>query len=45
MERVINVCGTPPHILPLAVVAVGHPKGDFLPKNKYKAEKIHWNKW
>jgi nitroreductase len=45
IEPVVKVCGTPPHVLPLAVVAVGHPKGEHLPKDKYKTEKIHWNKW
>ena len=45
VERVVNVCGTPPHVLPLAVVTVGRPRGEHSPKNKYKAEKIHWNKW
>jgi nitroreductase len=45
VERVVDVCGTPPHVLPLAVVAVGHPKGEHSPKNKYKEAKIHWNKW
>lgn len=45
VERMVSTCGTPPHVLPLAVVAVGRPKGEHSPKNKYKAEKIHWNKW
>jgi nitroreductase len=45
IDRVINVTGIPPHVLPLAVVAVGHPQGEFIPKDKYKESKIHWNKW
>ncbi|MDR2783984.1 MAG: nitroreductase family protein [Treponema sp.] len=45
IERVVKTLDLPPNILPLAVVAVGHPKGEFTPKNKYDEKKIHWNKW
>jgi nitroreductase len=45
IDRVVKVNGIPPHILPLAVVAIGHPKGEFKPKDKYKEHKIHYNKW
>jgi nitroreductase len=42
---VVKTTGIPPHVLPLAVVAIGHPKGEFSPKDKYKKYKIHHNKW
>ncbi|MDR1683720.1 MAG: nitroreductase family protein [Candidatus Symbiothrix sp.] len=45
IERVMKTLDLPPNILPLAVVAVGHPKGEFTPKDKYDEGKIHWNKW
>jgi nitroreductase len=45
VARVITATGIPSHVLPLAVVAVGHPEGKFTPKEKYKESKIHWNKW
>lgn len=30
---------------PLCLVALGYPGGDEQPKDKYKPEKIHWNRW
>ena len=45
MEHVRKVLGIPQEIIPLNVIPVGHPTGEDLPKNKYKKEKIHWEKW
>jgi nitroreductase len=45
INKVAKFLDLPPHILPLAVVAVGHPKGEFTAKNKYNENKIHRNKW
>lgn len=35
----------PEEILPFCVIPVGHPDGDFKPKDKWKPENIHYNKW
>lgn len=47
-DRVSAVSGTvrlPGHIIPLSVVALGHPLGVELPKEKFKARNIHRNGW
>ncbi len=35
----------PDHVTPLCVVSVGYPLGDEKPKDKWKPEKLHWEKW
>ena len=45
MAHISRVLGLPGHIVPLCVIPVGYPDGDFLPKNKWKKEKLHWQKW
>lgn len=35
----------PSFIHPLCVVPVGHPDGDFTPKDKWDPSKIHYGKW
>ena len=35
----------PGDILPLNVIPIGYPTGEDLPKDKYKPENIHWEKW
>lgn len=37
--------GIPSTLCPLCVVAIGWPNGEFQPKDKWKPEKIHYNKW
>ena len=37
--------GLPENIQPLCVVPVGHPDGDFQPKDKWDPTKIHYNQW
>lgn len=37
--------GLPENIQPLCVVPVGHPDGDFQPKDKWDPSKIHYNQW
>lgn len=44
-EFLKNYFNLPEHIIPLNVIAIGVPDGEFLPKNKYKPENIHWNAW
>ena len=45
MEAVIKNTGLPAYILPLAVIPVGYPNGNFEPKDKYDEAKVHYNKW
>ncbi|MCL1822299.1 MAG: nitroreductase family protein [Prolixibacteraceae bacterium] len=45
MNVVAKNTGLPANICPLAVIPVGYPDGDFKPKDKYDAAKIHRNKW
>jgi nitroreductase len=35
----------PPSITPFSIVPIGHPAGQDLPKDKFRAEKIHWESW
>ena len=35
----------PEDYLPLSLVAIGYPAGETPVKDKYKEEKIHWNRW
>jgi nitroreductase len=41
-RKVLNI---PQDIIPLNVIPVGHPTGTDKPKDKYKPENIHWEKW
>ena len=40
-----KLLGIPEGIIPLALVPIGHPKGDQVPKDKYRAELIHKGRW
>lgn len=47
-ERVNGVrehLGMPDNIIPLAVVPIGYPTGPQTPKDKWKPENIHFNRW
>jgi nitroreductase len=35
----------PKDVIPLAVIPVGHPAGAEPPKDKFKPENIHWERW
>jgi nitroreductase len=45
MNAVRNVLGIPQNIIPLNVIPIGHPTGEDKPKDKFKEENIHWEKW
>jgi Nitroreductase len=42
VKKVLNL---PANLIPLNVIPVGYPAGDTTPKDKWKAENLHWNKW
>jgi nitroreductase len=35
----------PPSVTPFSIVPIGHPTGQDQPKDKFRAEKIHWESW
>ena len=37
--------GLPENVEPFAVVPVGYPAGDDQPKDKWKPENIHYDRW
>ena len=45
MSRAVEVLGIPEGITPYSVVPVGYPAGDETPKDKWKPENIHREKW
>ena len=45
MNVVRKVLGIPDNIIPLNVIPIGYPAGTDKPKNKYKPENVHWQKW
>lgn len=40
-----EVLGIPGNVVPLNVIPVGYPAGTERPKNKYDAQRVHWNTW
>ncbi|MGE0076795.1 MAG: nitroreductase family protein [Bacteroidales bacterium] len=40
-----EVLEIPEGIFPLNVIPLGYPKGEHQPKDKFKPENIHWEKW
>lgn len=45
MTRAIEVLGIPEGVTPFCIVPVGYPAGDEQPKDKWKPENIHYNRW
>jgi nitroreductase len=45
VKAVRDLLKIPNDIIPLNVIPVGVPTGEDKPKDKYKKEKIHWEKW
>ena len=45
MTTVRESLGIPENVIPLNVIPIGYPTGGDKPKNKYKPENIHWEKW
>jgi nitroreductase len=37
--------GIPDHILPVALISIGYPAEEVTAEERYKKEKIHFNKW
>jgi nitroreductase len=45
VTHVRKVLGLPDNIVPLNIIAVGHPSGVDKPQNKYDPKNIHWQGW
>ena len=45
MKPAIEVLGLPEDIKPYCIVPIGHPAGNDKPKDKWKPENIHYEKW
>jgi nitroreductase len=45
MKYVRAVLNIPLEVIPLNVIPIGVPTGEDKPKDKYRKEKIHWEKW
>lgn len=45
MKHVKTTLNIPQEVIPLNVIAIGIPAGQDKPKDKYKKEKIHWERW
>ena len=45
MNPAIEALGLPKDIKPYCIVPVGHPAGNDKPKDKWKPENIHYEKW
>ena len=42
VKEALGIQGT---VMPLCVIPIGHPAGETAPKDKWKPEKIHYNRW
>lgn len=45
MDAVRSLLGVPDDIIPLNVIPIGYPTSQDKPKDKFKAENIHWERW
>ncbi|MDR2937853.1 MAG: nitroreductase family protein [Prevotellaceae bacterium] len=45
MSAVTSALSLPQNIVPLCVIPVGYPAGNEQPKDKWKEEKVRWEKW
>ena len=45
MSGVRALLGLPDRIIPLAIIAVGHPAESKPPANRFNPERVHRNKW
>lgn len=45
VEFVKKTLALPETIIPLNVIPIGHPSGETMPKDKWKEENLHWEKW
>lgn len=44
-EHVRNLLYLPNHVSPFSIIPIGHPTGEDKPKEKFRADRIHWERW
>ena len=44
MKGTSKLLNLPPNKIPLALIFIGHPEGETMPKDKWKPEKVTWMK-
>ena len=44
-QWVREVLSLPGDVVPVCVIPIGRPTGEDKPKDKYKPERIHWQRW
>ncbi|MEI7896396.1 MAG: nitroreductase family protein [bacterium] len=44
-NHVRKLLNLPPEVSPFSIVPVGHPAGVDQPKDKFRAERVHWEGW
>lgn len=42
LRQLLNI---PEHVMPLSIVAIGYPREQKPPVNRFKKERIHYNQW
>jgi nitroreductase len=45
VDSFIKLIGTPPTVVPLALVVVGYSKGTAGRQDRYRPDRLHWNGW
>jgi nitroreductase len=45
MQPAIDALGLPDNVKPFCIIPIGYPAGDDQPKDKWKPENIHYDKW
>ncbi len=44
VDGVKDMFNLPDNLVPLNIIIIGHPKGEQMPKDKWKPERLYWNK-
>jgi len=44
-NHVAKILKLPSTVNPFSIIPIGHPTGQDQPRDKFKAEKIHWEEW
>ncbi|HMM00860.1 MAG TPA: nitroreductase family protein [Bacilli bacterium] len=42
VERIRSILNLPSHIIPLAVLSIGHPKNEVVPRDQYNKKYVHF---
>jgi nitroreductase len=45
VNKISEILSLPEHIIPVAVIAVGHPREKRKVEERYKPDRVHYNRW